>query len=69
MNQPCRDYDVFVVPLIWAGELIGVFDIDSPEPGRFDTVDQDGLESVAGVFVESLTPRRELDQNLSGNQQ
>jgi len=58
-----------VVPLIWAGELIGVLDIDSPETGRFDTIDQDGLESVAGVFVESLTPRRKLDQNLSGDRQ
>ena len=35
-------------------ELIGVFDLDSPEPGRFDEHDQRGLEAVAQVFVESL---------------
>jgi len=36
------------------GSLIGVFDLDSPEPGRFDAEDQRGLEAVAAVFVKSL---------------
>jgi len=44
-----------VVPLVdAAGQLIGVFDIDSPVPARFDEVDQAGLEQIAHVFIESL---------------
>ncbi|KGO98870.1 GAF domain-containing protein [Novilysobacter defluvii] len=43
-----------VVPLVLDGELLGVFDLDSPRPGRFDADDQAGLEAVAGVFLESL---------------
>ncbi|MFD0360919.1 GAF domain-containing protein [Nocardia sp. GCM10030253] len=40
-----------VVPLIRDGELIGVFDLDSPRPDRFDAIDQYGLEAVAHVFL------------------
>jgi L-methionine (R)-S-oxide reductase len=36
------------------GALIGVFDLDSPEPDRFDADDQRGLEAIAQAFVESL---------------
>lgn len=43
-----------VVPLYHGGELIGVFDLDSPQPGRFDDEDRRGLEAVARVFMESL---------------
>ena len=44
-----------VVPLVGAnGELIGVFDLDSPVLDRFDVEDQHGLESIARAFVESL---------------
>ena len=44
-----------VVPLIARdGSLIGVFDLDSPEPNRFDGDDQRGLEAIARAFVESL---------------
>jgi L-methionine (R)-S-oxide reductase len=43
-----------VVPLVRDGELLGVFDIDSPVPGRFDVEDQDGLEEIARVYLESL---------------
>jgi len=43
-----------VVPLFRDDALIGVFDIDSPENGRFDVVDQTGLEEIARVFVQSL---------------
>ena len=43
-----------VVPLVGEGELIGVFDLDSPEPDRFDADDQAGLEALAAAFVESL---------------
>ena len=46
-----------VVPLARAGadecreEVLGVLDIDSPHKGRFDPVDQEGLEKVAGLLV------------------
>ena len=44
-----------VVPLVAAnGDLVGVFDLDSPQFDRFDADDQAGLEAIARVFVESL---------------
>lgn len=43
-----------VVPLYQGETLIGVFDLDSPVPDRFDADDQAGLEAVAAVFVNSL---------------
>jgi L-methionine (R)-S-oxide reductase len=43
-----------VVPLLAGDVVLGVFDLDSPEPGRFDAEDQQGLEAIARLFVESL---------------
>lgn len=44
-----------VVPLVAAdGTLIGVFDLDSPEPARFTADDQAGLEAIAAAYVESI---------------
>ena len=43
-----------VVPLLRGEELIGVFDLDSPQPDRFDADDQLGLEAIAKAFMESL---------------
>ena len=44
-----------VVPLFDAGgALLGVFDLDSPVPARFDTEDQAGLERIAAIYLESL---------------
>ncbi|MEN1929694.1 GAF domain-containing protein [Luteimonas sp. MJ250] len=43
-----------VVPLHRDGALVGVFDLDSPVPARFDVEDQRGLEEIARVYVESL---------------
>lgn len=40
-----------VVPLIRDGEVIGVIDLDSPEPGRFDTDDQAGIEAIASLYL------------------
>ena len=42
------------VPLLRDGELVGVFDLDSPEPARFDVDDQRGLEAVARIYLEAL---------------
>jgi len=43
-----------VVPLVHGGALVGVFDLDSPVRARFDVEDQEGLETIARLFVESL---------------
>lgn len=43
-----------VVPLLYGDRLVGVFDLDSPVPDRFDADDQRGLEAIAAAFVESL---------------
>jgi GAF domain-containing protein len=43
-----------VVPLLRGDELIGVFDLDSPQPARFDVEDQQGLEAIAQAYQESL---------------
>ena len=43
-----------VVPLVRNGELIGVLDIDSPLPARFDADDQAGIEAIAAAFITAL---------------
>ena len=43
-----------VVPLVSGDALIGVLDLDSPEPARFDVEDQTGLEAIALAYLESL---------------
>lgn len=43
-----------VLPLLLDDALIGVLDLDSPVPGRFDVEDQAGLETIAALFVRSL---------------
>ena len=43
-----------VVPLYQGDALLGVFDLDSPLPARFSVEDQNGLEAIARVFLESL---------------
>ncbi len=43
-----------VVPLVRNGELLGVFDLDSPLSGRFDADDQQGLEAIAQAWIEAL---------------
>ena len=40
-----------VVPMIRAGELIGVLDLDSPKVARFDQEDRDGLEKFVAALV------------------
>jgi L-methionine (R)-S-oxide reductase len=42
------------VPLFAGDTLVGVFDLDSPKPDRFDAGDQRGLEAIAAIFLESL---------------
>ena len=43
-----------VIPLHDGQRLVGVFDLDSPEPARFDDEDAAGLAAVAAVYLESI---------------
>jgi GAF domain-containing protein len=44
-----------VVPLFSDdGALVGVLDLDSPQPARFDVEDQQGLEAIARAFMDTL---------------
>ncbi|MEI2415775.1 GAF domain-containing protein [Orrella sp. JC864] len=45
-----------VVPLVRDGRLLGVWDVDSPEPGRFDSQDQAGMEALCAIYLDSLAP-------------
>jgi GAF domain-containing protein len=40
-----------VVPLLRDGRVIGVLDLDSPLPNRFDAEDQAGIEALAALWV------------------
>jgi GAF domain-containing protein len=41
-----------VVPLLKAGRLIGVLDLDSPQLARFTAVDQLGIERLVEIFLQ-----------------
>lgn len=44
-----------VVPLIRAdGTLLGVWDVDSPHPNRFDDDDRVGMEDLCAVFMQAF---------------
>ena len=40
-----------VVPLIEDGSVLGVLDLDSPLPARFDELDRDGCEQLVTVLL------------------
>jgi L-methionine (R)-S-oxide reductase len=40
-----------VVPLLRDGKVLGVLDLDSPLPGRFDAEDQAGIEALAALWA------------------
>jgi GAF domain-containing protein len=42
-----------VVPLIRNGTVLGVLDLDSPHPGRFDEDDREGCESLVRIYLEA----------------
>ncbi|KQQ64181.1 GAF domain-containing protein [Pseudomonas sp. Leaf129] len=42
-----------VIPLLKDGRLIGVLDLDSPRLARFSEADQQGLEQLAAIFLQS----------------
>ena len=43
-----------VVPLIAGGVVLGVLDLDSPVPGRFDVDDQAGCEALAALLAARI---------------
>lgn len=43
-----------VVPLRRDGRVIGVLDLDSPEPGRFADGDRAGLEAFAAILERAI---------------
>lgn len=43
-----------VVPLFDGERLIGVWDVDSPQPARFDDEDRVGMEALCAVFMDSI---------------
>jgi GAF domain-containing protein len=43
-----------VVPLVKHEQLIGVLDIDSPQPDRFSAKEQVLLEEIALIYLESI---------------
>ncbi|HEV7401949.1 MAG TPA: GAF domain-containing protein [Chthoniobacteraceae bacterium] len=46
-----------VVPIFHQGELLGVLDLDSPSPGRFDADDAAGCEALMRILAPRMIPR------------
>jgi L-methionine (R)-S-oxide reductase len=46
-----------VVPLLRQQTLLGVLDLDSPSPARFDDTDRLGCESLAAIYVAHTSPQ------------
>ncbi len=40
-----------VVPLVTGRRVVGVFDLDSPRPGRFDEEDRAGIERLVAILL------------------
>jgi GAF domain-containing protein len=45
-----------VVPLVRDGKVLGVLDLDSPIPNRFDDADARGLEMLAALWIAASDP-------------
>lgn len=43
-----------VVPLVVGETLIGVWDVDSPVPGRFDEEDRQGMQQLCRIYLDTL---------------
>ena len=46
-----------VVPIVHQGELLGVLDLDSPLPARFDAGDAAGCEALVRILAPRLASR------------
>jgi GAF domain-containing protein len=47
-----------VVPLLDGDRLLGVFDLDSPLPGRFEAADQAGIEAAVALLMQACRSSR-----------
>ena len=54
-----------VVPLHADEALVGVFDLDSPEPDRFDADDQAGLEAIAECFMQACARQPRAEESMA----
>ena len=54
-----------VVPLHAGDALVGVFDLDSPEPDRFDADDQAGLEAIAECFMQACARQPRAEESMA----
>ena len=54
-----------VVPLHADEALVGVFDLDSPEPDRFDADDQAGLEAIAECFMQACARQPHAEESMA----
>jgi len=43
-----------VVPIVAGERLLGVLDIDSPQPARFDAADGRGLEQLVAIYLAAI---------------
>jgi L-methionine (R)-S-oxide reductase len=50
-----------VVPILHDGKLIGVLDLDSPHPKRFDAEDAAGCEALIQTLAPRIAPLRDSD--------
>lgn len=50
-----------VVPLLQGGNVLGVLDLDSPTPARFEQDDADGLSRVVEILLERSDMSRLCD--------
>ena len=57
----CASRSEIVIPIRRAGRVTAVLDIDSPETGRFDDADREGLEKIVQVIEAEpgVFPREE----------
>lgn len=50
-----------VVPLVKDGKVLGVLDLDSPDPSRFDEIDREGCEHLVQIYLgASAIPGSEI---------
>ena len=50
-----------VIPLVQGGRLLGVLDLDSPSPARFDDEDRMGLSGIVELLLETSDLSRCVD--------